>query len=51
MKAKIYNMKQNSKCRLSGDRDETVNYISECNKVDQKAKRQDMTRDWEKNEI
>ena len=30
-------MQQNRKCRLSGDRDETINHIiSECNKLAQK---------------
>ena len=36
-KAKIDNTQQNSKCRLSGGKDVTVNYIiSECNKLAQK---------------
>ena len=31
-------MQQNSKCRLCGDRDETLNYIrNECNKLTQKV--------------
>ena len=29
-------MKQNSKCRLCNDRDETINHISECSKLTQK---------------
>ena len=34
IKARIDNMQQNSKCRLCGDRDETINHIiSECNKL------------------
>ena len=35
--AKIDNMQKNSKCRLCGDRDETVNHIkSECRELTQK---------------
>ena len=34
IKARIDKMQQNSKCRLCGDRDETINHIiSECNKL------------------
>ena len=37
IKEKIDNKRQNSKCRLCSDRDETVNHIiSECNKLAQK---------------
>ena len=37
IKARIDKMQQNSKCRLSGDRDETINHIiSECSKLAQK---------------
>ena len=37
VKAKIDKMQQNSKCRLRGDRDETIYYIiSECSKLAQK---------------
>ena len=37
VKAKIDNVQQNSKCRLCGERDETINLIvSECNKLVQK---------------
>ena len=37
IKAKIDDTKQNSKCRLCGDRDETINHIiSECSKLAQK---------------
>ena len=37
IKARIDNMQQNSKCRLCGDRDETINHIiSECSKLAQK---------------
>ena len=37
IKARIDKTLQNSKCRLCGDRDETINYIiSECNKLAQK---------------
>ena len=35
-KARIDKTQQNSKCRLYGDRDETINYISECSKLAQK---------------
>ena len=45
IKAKIGKTQQNIKCRLCGDRDETINYIiSECSKLVQKEY---MTRhDW-----
>ena len=37
IKARIDKMQQNSKCRLPGDRDETINHIiSECGKLAQK---------------
>ena len=37
IKARIYRMQQNSKCRLCGDRDETINHIiSERSKLEQK---------------
>ena len=37
IKARIDKMQQNSKCRLCGDRDETINHIiSECSKLAQK---------------
>ena len=36
IKAKIDNRRQNSKCRLCGDKDETVMYIKDCNKLAQK---------------
>ena len=37
IKARIYKTQQNSKCRLYGDRDETINHIiSECSKLAQK---------------
>ena len=37
MKARIDKTLQNSKCKLCGDRDETINHkISECNKLAQK---------------
>ena len=37
IKARIDETLQNSKCRLCGDRDETINHIiSECNKLAQK---------------
>ena len=37
IKARIYKTQQNSKCRLCGDRDETINHIiSECSKLAQK---------------
>ena len=37
IKARIDKMQQNSKCRLCGDRDETINHIiSECSKLVQK---------------
>ena len=36
IKARIDKTQQNSKCRLRGDRDETINYIlSECSKLEQ----------------
>ena len=36
IKAKIDNTPQNNKCRLCGDRDETVNYLNKCSKLAQK---------------
>ena len=37
IKARINKMQQNNKCRLCGDRDETINHIiSECSKIAQK---------------
>ncbi len=37
IKARIDKTQQNSKCRLCGDRDETINHsISECSKLSQK---------------
>ena len=33
---RIDKTQQNSKCRLYGDRDETINHISECSKLAQK---------------
>ena len=37
IKARIYKTQQNSKCRLCGDKDETINHIiSECSKLAQK---------------
>ena len=36
LKARIDKTQQNSKCRLCSDRDETINYISECSKLAQK---------------
>ena len=36
IKTRIDKTQQNSKCRLCGDRDETLNYISECSKFEQK---------------
>ena len=37
IKARIVKTQQNSKCRLSGDRDETIDHIkSECSKLAQK---------------
>ena len=37
IKARIDKMQQNSKCRLCGDRDETINHIiNECSKLAQK---------------
>ena len=37
VKAKIDKMQENSKCRLCGDRDETINHRrSECSKLGQK---------------
>ena len=39
VKAKIDNTQQNSKCRLCGDRDETIYHrISECSKLAQKTR-------------
>ena len=44
-KARIDKTQQNSKCRLCGDRDETINHIiSECSKLAQRESiRRDMT--------
>ena len=36
IKARIDKTQQNSKCRLCGDRDETINHISECSKLAQR---------------
>ena len=36
IKAWIDKTQQNSKCRLCGDRDETINHISECSKLAEK---------------
>ena len=36
IKARIDKVQQNSKCRLCGDKDETINHISECSKLVQK---------------
>ena len=37
VEAKIYKTRQNSRCRLSGDRDKTINHIiRECSKLAQK---------------
>ena len=36
IKARIDKTQQNSKCRLCGDRDETINHIRECSKLAQK---------------
>ena len=36
IKAKIDNAQQNSKCRLSGDKNETINQIRECSKLAEK---------------
>ena len=36
IKVRIDKTQQNSKCRLCSDRDETINYISECSKFAQK---------------
>ena len=35
-KARTDKTQHNSKCRLRGERDETINHISECNKLAQK---------------
>ena len=35
IKARIDKTQQNSKCRLCDDRDETINHISECSKLEQ----------------
>ena len=45
IKVRINKMQQNSKCRLCGDRDETINHIiSECSKL---ARKEYKTRhDW-----
>ena len=37
------NMQQNSKCRLCGDRDKTINHIRKCSKLAKKSIRLDMT--------
>ena len=45
IKARINKMQQNSKCRLCGDRDETINHIiSKCSKLAQKEYR--TRHDW-----
>ena len=45
IKAKIDKTQQNSKCRLCGDRDETINHIiSECSKLAQKENK--ARHDW-----
>ena len=45
IKARIDKTQQNSKCRLCGDRDETINHIiSECSKLAQKEYK--TRRDW-----
>ena len=45
IKARIDKTQQNSKCRLCGDRDETINHkISECNKLAQKEYK--VRHDW-----
>ena len=36
IKARIDKTLQNRRCRLCGDRDETINHISECSKLAQK---------------
>ena len=36
IKSRIDKTQQNSKCRLCGDRDKTINHISECSKLAQK---------------
>ena len=36
IKARIDKTQQNSKCRLCGDRDETINLVNECSKLAQK---------------
>ena len=36
VKAKIDKPQQNNRCRLCGDKDETINHISECSKLAQK---------------
>ena len=47
MKARIDKTQQNSKCRLCGDRDETINHIiSECSKLAEKTRH-----DWVDNVI
>ena len=44
-KARIDKTQQNSKCRLCGDRDETINHIiSECSKLPQREYK--ARRDW-----
>ena len=49
IKARIYNTQQNIKCRLCGDRDETINWISECSKLAQKEYK--TRHDWVGKEI
>ena len=47
IKVRIDKKQQNSKCRLCGDRDKTINHISECSKLAQKYKtRQDWVGKW-----
>ena len=44
IKTRIDKTQQNSKCRLCGDRDETINHISECSKL---AQEEYKARHWE----
>ena len=37
LEAKIHKMQQNSRCRLCGDKDETIDHISECCKLARKG--------------
>ena len=45
IKTRIDKTQQNGKCRLCGDRDETINHISECSKLAQKEYK--ARHDWE----